>query len=236
MTIKMERKKKRIFLKSFLYRLIKLPIPVKTKLRLFLNLEWIFERLSLETSWAYFAAEQHPMKTLNRRFLLDCVDSSQSILDLGCKYGHDSFILSEKCKEVVGIDYDTNAIEKAKSTYHRQNLSYLSEEGIKYLTESSKVFDVLILSHVLEHLDDPVKFLQEFKQYFKYIYVEVPDFDRTTLNHFRKSLGMELIYSDDDHISEFDRYDLQKHFQEAGLEVLKSEYYLGNQKHWRAVR
>jgi hypothetical protein len=90
----------------------------------------------------------------------------------------------------------------------------------------------LILSHILEHLDNPKDFLLEFKDRFKYIYVEVPDFDRYHLNHYRKDLNMSLIYSDDDHVYEFDRFELNELLAESGLKVLESQYIFGVQRLW----
>jgi len=235
MSVKLKRQKKRLLFKSILYRLIKLPLPAKTKLKMLLNMEWMCERLAWETSWQVFGADDHPLKTLNRKFLLDCMKPEYSIIDLGCKHGYDSYLLAGVCRKVIGIDYEIPSIESAKKNYRRDNLTYLAVEGIAYLSENSEQFDVLVLSHVLEHLDDPGDFLRQFKRFFKFVYIEVPDFDRSILNHFRQRLDMELIYSDDDHISEFDRFDLGKLIEASGLEIVKSEFYLGNMKFWCRV-
>ncbi len=235
MTLILERKKRRLWYKSLLYRLKMLPLPAKIKLKMFLNLEWMFERMALEISWSVFPTEEHPMKVLNRRFISDCLLPEHSVLDLGCKQGHDAYLMATKCSRVVGIDYDTDAIAYAKEQYRRPNLDFLAIEGVNYLTRSPHKFDVLVLSHVLEHLDDPLGFLRQFRSFFKFVYIEVPDFDRSVLNHFRKSLRMELLYSDDDHISEFDRYNLMSVIEKSGLEVVRSEIMYGNMKFWCRV-
>lgn len=232
MTLKLARSKRRLWYKSLLYRMKKLPLSAKTKLKMFLNLEYMFERLAWETSWSVFPAEEHPLRVLNRKFLMNCLLPEYSVLDLGCKAGYDAYLVAGKCHKVVGIDYDAREIEFAKKNYQRPNLEFHAVEGISYLTESPHQFDVLVLSHVLEHLDEPLDFLRKFRIFFRFVYIEVPDFDRTVLNHFRQRLGVELIYSDDDHISEFDRYDLQNVIEESGLEVIRTEYFLGNMKFW----
>lgn len=235
MSVKLTRHKKRLLFKSVLYRLGKLPIPAKTKLKIWLNLEWMCERMALETSFHVIDASDHPIKTSNRKFLMSCIRPEHSIIDLGCKTGYDSFMLANACRKVVGIDYETQSIDVAKRRYQRPNLTFIAAEGIAYLTDNTEQFDILILSHVLEHLDDPGEFLRQFKRFFKFVYIEVPDFDRSVMNHLRQRLGMELIYSDDDHITEFDRFDLTEMIEKNGLEIVKSEIYLGNMKFWCRV-
>ena len=72
----------------------------------------------------------------------------------------------------------------------------------------------------------------EFKDYFKSIYIELPDFDWYYLNHYRLKLNLRLIYSDDDHVSEFDRNELKTLLDECNIKVVKEEYKYGVQKLW----
>ncbi|MCB9163525.1 MAG: hypothetical protein H6592_03675 [Flavobacteriales bacterium] len=85
---------------------------------------------------------------------------------------------------------------------------------------------------MLEHLDGPEEFLQRFKGFFQWIYIEVPDFDKTYLNHYRQLLGSTLIHTDDDHVSEFDREELNAMLQRVGIEVVDAEYRFGVQRLW----
>ncbi len=105
-------------------------------------------------------------------------------------------------------------------------------EALEFLSSNEKRFNVLILSHILEHLDNPKEFLMKFNGYFQCIYIEVPDFDRYYLNHYRKDLGLKLIYSDDDHVSEFDRDELKIILTECRIEITKEEYKHGVQRLW----
>ena len=98
--------------------------------------------------------------------------------------------------------------------------------------EKSHKFDILILSHILEHLDNPQIFINMFKDYFKFIYIEVPDFEKNYLNLYRKDLNLNLIYSDADHISEFDRDELKSLLNSSHLKILKEDYRFGVQKFW----
>jgi SAM-dependent methyltransferase len=186
-------------------------------------------------SFAIYKPSGHPARVFSQQTILKHLDNTKTVLDLGCNLGDISFMIAEAAKEVVGIDYNAKAIEIAKSRYSKDNLTFLNAEALDYLKKNTKPFDVLILSHILEHLDDPRKFLLDFKDYFQNIYIELPDFDRYYLNYYRRDFNCRLIYSDDDHITEFDRYELRDLLKECKIEILEAEYIFGVQKLWCRV-
>jgi len=209
-----------------------LPLNQKAKFKLFLDLEWIFDRLSHEMSFKYYSHAEHPFRQASKKFILDNISDKDTVLDLGCNLGDISAMIAENAKEVIGIDYNKVAIEKAKQKYTKENLKFYNVEALEFLKNNSIHFDILILSHILEHLDNPKDFLINFKNYFKQIYIELPDFDRVHLNHYRKDLGVSLIYSDDDHVTEFDRDELKTLLNECNIKIVKEEYRFGVQKLW----
>jgi hypothetical protein len=91
---------------------------------------------------------------------------------------------------------------------------------------------VLILSHILEHLENPGDFLRQYTPFFEFVYVEVPDFEKTLLNQYRQKEQLPLIYTDADHISEFDREELAEKVHQAGLEITEADYRYGIRKLW----
>jgi SAM-dependent methyltransferase len=236
MGVKIPRQKPKQLLLSIIYRLQKLlPLSSSSKLKLFLKLEWIFDRLAHEQSFKVYSVQEHPIRKFTKEFILENISSGDSVLDLGCNSGDLSFFISEKAKMVVGIDHDAMVIENAKRNYKKENLSFIHADALSYLKQNTQNFDVLILSHILEHLDEPQKFLNDFKTYFKRIYVELPDFDKSYLNHYRKDLGSSFIYTDDDHVSEFDRMEMIELLKACGLKIVKAEYRFGIQKIWCEV-
>ncbi len=233
MAIKFSRKKPRNLLLTIIYKIQKfIPLSRKTKLKLYLDLEWIFDRLSNEMSFYNYSPDKHPARAFRKEFILQNINKKDVVLDLGCDIGDTSFVISEHAKEVVGIDYSKNAIEFAKQRYKRNNLTFIYGEALEFLKTNKKKFDVLILSHILEHLGNPKEFLLNFKFFFSYIYIEMPDFDRYNLNHYRKDLGLKLIYSDADHIFEFNRDELKALLATCQIDVIKEEYRYGVQKLW----
>ncbi len=234
--MKLSRKKKKLLWLSVMYRLQKLlPLGKKARLKFFLNMEWFFERITHEQSFKVYTPSEHPVRQCTKGFLLENINENSTVLDLGSDLGHISDTIAQKAKKVVGIDYNKAAIEIAKERYKRDNLEFHNMEAHEYLQEGHKEFDILILSHILEHLDNPKEFLFTFKDYFKQIYIELPDFDRNYLNHYRKELNLQLVYTDDDHVSEFDRDELNALLKECNIEIFKAEYRYGLQKLWCKV-
>lgn len=243
MGVKLEKNKKNPLWISLLYKLkALLPLSKKQKLKLFLNLEWLFDRFAQEASFDYYPLAQHPFRTNNQSFILDFIKPDNTVLDLGCGLGFVSFYIAEKAKRVVGIDNNKADIERAKNLFlrrdaygNRDNLEYRCEDALFYLQNRSETFDILLLSHILEHIEAPEQFLQNFKGYFKNIFIELPDFDKTLNNQYRKDLNMPLIYSDADHVVEFDRIELKSLFEKCGLDILQTEYRFGLQRYWCRV-
>ena len=105
MGLKLSRKKQRNLLLTIIYRLHKLvPLSSKRKLKLYLDLEWIFDRLSHETSFSYYNEDEHPVRVQSKDFILNQISASHNVLDLGCKYGNMAHYISKKANSVVGLE------------------------------------------------------------------------------------------------------------------------------------
>ncbi len=235
MGVKLKRQKRRNLLVSILYRLIKIPLSSKTKLKLFLDLEWIFSRLCNDVSMTYYENSTHPWRRQSNSFLLNKLSLDFRVLDLGCAQGNFSKVIAGKAALTVGVDYKSDLILAAKAKYEGAKLKFVCSDAREFLMNSTEKFDVLVLSHIIEHLDEPEKLIDEFKSFFDYVYIEVPDFDASLLNHYRSDLGLELVYNDVDHVFEYDRHEIEKLITSCKLQVLDSEYMLGVQRYWCKV-
>jgi len=236
MSIKLERIKPTNWFLRVMYKLTMLiPLTKRSKFKLFLNLEWFFDRIAHEYSFKNYEPEKHPVRLFTKKHLLDWIQPEHRVLDLGCASGEMAYWASEKAIQVIGIDYDPVHIAFAKSNYQRSNLSFICDEAHSYLTSTDKQFDVLILENVLEHIDNPSDFLKKFGGFFNFVYIELPDFDKNYLNHYRKDLDLSLIYTDSDHVSEFDRFDLIEIAEKNNLTIVHSFYIHGFQKLWCKV-
>jgi SAM-dependent methyltransferase len=234
MGLKLQRKKKRNFKLSLAYRLGKLiPVSSEKKLKLFLDLSWIFSRLAHEQIFNTNLTPDEPGIDLFSSF----INTDSSVLDIGCGKGHMITRIIHKTKNIVGVDYDKLSIEAARKCISEPEVTLLHDDVFNYLKKNPGVkFDYVILSHVLEHIDEPQIFLNSIIERARYFYIEVPDFEASHLNLYRQLVGTDLIYTDADHVSEFDRKELEKIISECGLQVIHSQFRCGVMSYWCETR
>ena len=236
MGVKLKRSKSYGWWIKVMYTLRKfLPLNTTQKLKLFLNLEWIFWRFAHEESFNEYPVLSHPFREKALSFIKRFLKKDYNVMDLGCARGEVTILVSEYVKNVTAIDYNQSHIDIANKEHKADNIEYICGEALEYLKVNKNKYDVLILSHILEHLDDPHEFLNKFKGFFKYVYIELPDFDKSYLNLYREKLGMNLIFTDDDHISEFDRSEIYDLLERNNMKSISSEFKFGVQRHWCEV-
>lgn len=228
MGLRLQRKKQRHLLLSFFYRLSKLPlIGKKQKFKLFLDLAWIFERLAHSSSMDYYKANNHPGRVGTWNFLSKFISEDFVVLDLGCSTGDLTNIISSKVKKIEGIDHNINSINQAKKSYVGNNISFIHGDALQYLQQLKLNYDIIIMSHILEHIDNPEQFLKEYIPFTSHFYIEVPDFEKTYHNLYRQDVECKLIHTDDDHVAEFDRDEIEIIFNELNLLIIAKEFRFG---------
>ena len=80
------------------------------------------------------------------------------VLDCACGVGWGSYIMAKAgAEKVVGLDLSSNAINTAKKYYNHDSILY-QEDNI-YNFSSNEKFDVITSFETLEHVEDPLKFL-----------------------------------------------------------------------------
>lgn len=205
------------------------------RLGILLDLEWIFGRLCHEASYATFSNSEHPSRRATRDLLLRVFPAGARVLDVGCGSGDLLATLAEISAEVVGVDHSAEQIELARRLLDEaemRNVRVLVEDGVEYLHRAGAQVDVVVLSHILEHLEDPSAVLRDVAALCAFVYVEVPDFESLASNEFRRLLGRPLIFTDLDHVREFDRRELSGLVEGAGLTVLETDHRLGVLRMW----
>lgn len=89
-----------------------------------------------------------------------------SVFDLGCSTGIIDNILSQKFKTVLGGDIDKEAVLFAKGNFKRKNLKFQIEDAMN-LSFKDNSFDVVICTHIYEHVPDPKRLFQEIYRILK---------------------------------------------------------------------
>ncbi len=142
-----------------------------------------------------------------------------AVVDIGCSKG--GFLASLRDKglsNLRGIELDPICAEYARTTHGLEILSGSANS----VPLSDGEADVLVYSHVLEHLDDPDQVLRETKRVLKedgIVFIEVPDAlhyaDAKMFDYFHW-FGMR------EHINHFDAAHLSRLLENVGFETLLS--------------
>ncbi len=85
------------------------------------------------------------------------VPGNGKILDVGCGNGNISLALGALGYDVTGIDMDETTISNANKRNSFSNVNFKVQNAFEIDTHNK--FDAVICSEVLEHLDDPGKFV-----------------------------------------------------------------------------
>jgi len=93
------------------------------------------------------------------------VNKTSTILDLGCGYGSFLFFLqSKKYINVTGVDISAQEIFICKRLF--SSYTFVQEDILDFVAHTSQRFDVVYLSHVIEHIkkEDLFVFLEGVKR------------------------------------------------------------------------
>ena len=150
-------------------------------------------------------------------FFLDNISSESRVLDVGCAYGHISYTVAKKAKTVTAIDLRETAIQSINSNFKKQkNLTFKVSDLFSF--NSQEKFDVIIMSNVLEHVDDRIKFLKKASELGSKILLRVPAFERHWEIPYKKSLNVNWkLHSD--HYIEHTEKELKNEIKKSGMKV-----------------
>lgn len=144
----------------------------------------------------------HPKHRLTsyHQFFISNISDGQSVIDVGCGYGAVSRSIAShfpNCK-VLGLDINKTSLDIATSLNYYPNLSFVCCD----VTKLSNSFNahVVVLSNVLEHIEDRVDFLRSLQQFTSAhtFLIRVPNFERDWTIPLRKELNVNY-FSDPDH-------------------------------------
>ncbi|CDW92336.1 conserved hypothetical protein [Thiomonas sp. CB2] len=144
------------------------------------------------------------------------------LLDVG--FGNGSFlkIASEMGWRAEGIDFDAKAVEVARARDLNVSCTSVSELAARPCNES---YDVITLSHVIEHVHDPIALLHDLYRLLKpggRLWLETPNINSLGAVRFKKYWrGLEVPR----HLVLFSPSSLQTSLMNAGFKQIEQHWH-----------
>jgi SAM-dependent methyltransferase len=218
----MPRRKPRSLVISLAYRFMRIAralFGAKSVLRFFLNTAWLAWRFAFELSSDVFgSAFQTDARGVSDELLGEFIPPGATVLDAGCGPGRWTRIAARHAAHVTGVDASPVVIEQARRDTAESNVEYVVGDVRDVIAR--RHFDVALLVHVLEHIDDPDAFLRMMSAAVGVLVIEVPNFEADALNPVRHSLGCRY-YTDADHVREYTPSILREQLLRNDLELVR---------------
>lgn len=204
-------------------RLIKAPrSTLVDEMQLVQTLDWCVQR-HLNIVAAKIYQGRHPKHWLwpeHKRFFLERVQPGMRVLDIGC--GASAYLqwMAEAGADVTAIDIDEPKVERARSIMSHPRLRFEVRDAMAWQPEER--FDVVICSHVIEHLVGPVALLSALRRCAPRLLVGVPRIDSRWQKLMYRDLG--LAWKDDeDHEREYTPELLTEQITDAGWRLVEMD-------------
>ena len=150
-----------------------------------------------------------------------------NILEIGCFEGSMTTILSKKFKSLDVVEPSIDCINKIKNKF--DNVTFINTILQEYTTD--KKYDLIIISHTLEHIENQIEALVKAKSLLSdngYLYVIVPNGTSISrlIAHKLNIVDYPCCVTDGEkehgHYITYDLYTLERHFREAKFNNLKT--------------
>lgn len=152
-------------------------------------------------------------------FFTERIESKETVLDIGCGNGSLAYdIVIKSGAFVTGIDINTALIQFAKQRFFHSHLTFIEGDVLSYDFQMS--FNTIVLSNVLEHIENRIDFLNKIATQLnpKQILIRVPCIDRDWRVPLRKELGL-FYFSDVTHYTEYTQQSFEDEVKSANLKI-----------------
>ena len=184
------------------------------------RLEWVIN----ERACAY-GDGIHPKHRLTRYhdFFVAHIPTGSRVLDIGCGYGAVARSIATRVvgSTVVGVELNRSRLAQARAGDVPANLSFI-EADARYNLPAGP-WNVVVLSNILEHIEDRVGFLSDILRQAQpeKVLIRVPLFERDWKLPLRRELGIGY-FSDPEHFIEHRLDELREEISMAGLQPVET--------------
>ena len=161
-------------------------------------------------------------------FFIKNLNSEEKVLDIGCGNGFMDYDIVNQIPnvKVFGIDLNKENINFARTHYRHANLKFMHGDALNALPD--EIFDVIILSNILEHIEKRIEFLKRIIKQLKpnRLIIRVPLFERDWRVPLKKELGIDYRL-DSTHYIEYTQEEYFEELHQAGLTATHIEFRWG---------
>lgn len=174
----------------------------------------------------------HPKKKIIRYedWFISQVSKDATVLDIGCNTGELLNQLAPKVKKAIGLEISQKHIEKANLKNKHENLEFIQADATKFDFNEIEKPDFIILSNVLEHIDNRLGFLSSIiknlnNQDTKFL-IRVPLITRDWLACYKKQRNIDYRL-DNTHYIEYEEGEIEKELRDSGLNIIEHNVKFG---------
>jgi len=111
----------------------------------------------VENPLQYLASQSDAYYAIYYTLKLDIGKKDLKILECGCGMGYMTYSLHKAGFNVIGLDISQNAINEAIENFGE---FYVCSNIFEYAMEHREEYDRIILTQVIEHIEEPIKWLE----------------------------------------------------------------------------
>lgn len=153
-------------------------------------------------------------------FFVERLRPGERVLDIGCGYGAVAWSMATRANAIVtGIDMDAKNIEMAQRLFQHPNLTLIIGDALQEIPSGQ--FETIVISNVLEHIENRVEFLKATQERVKprRWLIRAPMLNRHWHVPMRRELGM-FYFSDRTHYTEYTPQSFEEELRAAGLTII----------------
>lgn len=169
----------------------------------------------------------HPKKAILKyeNWFLSQIEAHEIVLDIGCNTGSLTMYLGNKAKKAYGIEIHEKHVEKARKLNNNSKVEFFCADATKFNYKDIPPINAVILSNVLEHIEDRVTFLKMILASVNWgaspkVLIRIPTIERDWLAQYKKEIGIEYRL-DKTHYIEHSEEEFRKELNESGLVIDK---------------